>query len=128
MDQNLNRIRNISLITFVVLLVIEFACYFLFSMKDFFGILSSGLLTFLFFIVTLLFYLRAAKSQLQSKLKYLLAILLAKIIVSAIAFYLVYRFNYINMLAFLFSFLIFFTLFFNLEIVLIYRRFLFYKK
>lgn len=127
MEQNLNRIRNISLITFAVLFVIELSCYFIFSVKDFYGILASGFLTFLFFIATLLFYLRAVKSQPQGKLKYLLAVFISKLIISAVAFYLVYRFDYINMLAFLFSFLIFFTLFFNLEIILIYRRFLFFK-
>jgi len=55
-------------------------------------------------------------------------VLFAKIAFSAVAFYLVYRFNYIDYMYFLFSFLIFFTIFFNLEIFLIYKRVLYYKK
>ncbi len=122
------RIRNIALISLAALIAIEVACFFLFDMGEFLGILTSGLLTFLFFIATLIVYLRAAGSSVQDRLKYLMIVLFAKIAVSAVAFYLVYRFNYIDYMYFLFSFLIFFTIFFNLEIFLIYKRVLYYKK
>jgi hypothetical protein len=122
------RLRNIALISFASLIVIEIACFFLFDIRQFYGILTSGLLTFSFFIVTLVVYLRAARSSVQARLKYLMIVLFAKIAASAVAFYLVYRFNYIDYIYFLFSFLIFFTIFFNLEIFLIYKRVLYYKQ
>jgi hypothetical protein len=128
MNQDIIRIRKIAIISFIAIIVIETACFFILrSIQDFLGILISGLLTFLFFMATLLVYLKAAKTQLQNKLKYLLIIFFAKMAVFAVLFYIIYRFDYVNMLYFLFSFLIFFTLFLNLEIFLIYKRMLFYK-
>jgi len=121
------RIRRIGLISLGVLAVIFIACYFIFERSGFFAILTSGLLTFLFFIATLLFYLLAVKSQAKNKLRPILIILFLKITVFALMFYLVYRFNFVSMMVYLFSFLIFFTIFFNLEIFLIYRRILFYR-
>ncbi|MBM3706672.1 MAG: hypothetical protein FJW66_09135 [Actinobacteria bacterium] len=125
------RIRNIAIISVAAIAAIEVICFILyrtktFDIRTFYGLLTSGLLTFIFFIATLIVYMRAAHASVQSRLKYLMAVLFAKIVVSAVAFYLVY--NYVNIMVFLFSFLIFFTIFFNLEIFLIYRRVLYYKQ
>jgi hypothetical protein len=127
------RIRNIAFISLAAIAAIEVICFILyrtktFDIKTFYGLLTSGLLTFIFFIATLIVYMRAAHASVQSRLKYLMVVLFAKIVVSAVAFYLVYRLNYVNIMVFLFSFLIFFTIFFNLEIFLIYKRVLYYKQ
>ena len=126
------KIRKIAFISLAVLAAVEIICFLMYIIlsdnnRIFFGILASGLLTYIFFVGTLIFYHKAAGSESQNKLKYILGILFAKIIISAAAFYLVYRFDYINMWAYAISFLIFFTIFFNLEIFLIYKKFLFYK-
>jgi hypothetical protein len=125
-NQDILRIRNVALISFSVLVVIQIICYFIFDLKGFLSILASGILTFLLFIGTLLVYTRIVKIQSKTTLSYLLIILLGKLIISAVAFYLVYRFNYLDMLYFLISYLIFFTVFFNIEIFLLYRKVLFY--
>lgn len=127
MNQDILRIRNVALISFSVLVVIQIICYFIFDLKGFLSILASGILTFLLFIGTLLVYTRIVKIQSKTTLSYLLIILLGKLIISAVAFYLVYRFNYLDMLYFLISYLIFFTVFFNIEIFLLYRKVLFYR-
>ena len=127
MSRDIFRIRNVALISFSVLVVIQVICYFVFDLKDFLSILASGMLTFLLFTGTLLIYTRIVKIQSKTTLSYLLIILLGKLIISAVAFYLVYRFNYLDMLFFLISYLIFFTVFFNIEIFLLYRRVLFYR-
>jgi hypothetical protein len=126
-NQDILRIRNVALISFSVLVVIQIICYFIFDLKGFLSILASGILTFLLFIGTLLVYTRIVKIQSKTTLSYLLIILLGKLIISAVAFYLVYRFNYLDMLYFLISYLIFFTVFFNIEIFLLYRKVLFYR-
>jgi len=126
MNQDTAKIRRIGFISLGVLAITFIACFFIFERFEFFAILASGLLTFIFFIATLLFYLKAAKSKTQNKLKYILAILFLKIAAFALMFYFVYRFNFVNMMIYLFSFLIFFTIFFNLEIFLIYKRLLFH--
>ncbi len=127
MKQDISRIRNVTLISFSALAVVQVICFFIFELKDFLSILSSGILTFLLFVATLLIYTRIGKIQTRATLSYLLLILLGKIIISAAAFYLVYRFDYLNMLYFLISYLIFFTIFFNIEIFLLYRKVLFYR-
>lgn len=127
MSQDLIKIRNVAIISSAVLIVTEVLCFIFFNKTDFYGILLSGMLTFIFFLATLIFYMRAARSEVHSKLKYLLFLLIIKLIVSAAVFYLVYRSGNIGMLAFLFSFLIFFTIFFNLEIFMIYKKILFYR-
>ena len=127
MNQDILRIRNVALISLAALVVIQIICYFIFDMKGFLSILSSGVLTYLLFIGTLLVYTRIVKIQSRTTLSYLLIILLGKLIISAAAFYLVYRFNYLDMLYFLISYLIFFTVFFNIEIFLLYRKVLFYR-
>jgi len=129
MNQDIIRIRKIAIISFIAIIVIEAACFFILRDKsrDFLGILISGLLTFLFFMATLLVYLKAAKAQLQNKLKYLLIIFFAKMVMTAVVFYIVLQFTLADIWYLLVSFLIFFTIFFNLEIFLIYKRMLFYK-
>jgi hypothetical protein len=129
MNQDITRIRKLAIISFAAIVVIEAACFFILRDKsqDFLGILISGLLTFLFFMATLLVYLKAAKAQLQNKLKYLLIIFFAKMVMTAVVFYIVLQFTLADIWYLLVSFLIFFTIFFNLEIFLIYKRMLFYK-
>ena len=129
MNQDIIRIRKIAIISFIAIIVIEAACFFILRDKsqDFLGILISGLLTFLFFMATLLVYLKVAKAQLQNKLKYLLIIFFAKMVMTAVVFYIVLQFTLADIWYLLVSFLIFFTIFFNLEIFLIYKRMLFYK-
>jgi len=127
MEQDLIRIKKISLISIVALFVIELICFLITSRQIFLSILISGALTFIFFIGTLLFYFRAYRNRSPNILKYILPIFVAKIVFSGLAFFLIYRFDYINMLGFLFSFLIFFTIFLNMEIFLIYKRVLFYR-
>ena len=127
MNQDILTIRNVALISLAALVVIQIICYFIFDMKGFLSILSSGVLTYLLFVGTLLVYTRIVKIQSRTTLSYLLIILLGKLIISAAAFYLVYRFNYLDMLYFLISYLIFFTVFFNIEIFLLYRKVLFYR-
>jgi peptidoglycan biosynthesis protein MviN/MurJ (putative lipid II flippase) len=130
MNQDVARIRKIALISIAFTAVLEVACYFVLrdNLQGFLGILVSGLLTLLLFMATLLVYLKAAKAQPQNKLKYLMIIFFAKMAVSAAVFYIVFRFQFADMRYLLISFLILFTLFLNLEIFLIYKRVLFYKK
>jgi hypothetical protein len=142
MNQDITRIRKIAVISFAVTVALEVACFFVlrpispqqYLLGYFLGILISGLLTLLFFMATLIVYLKAAKAQTQDKLKYLLIIFFAKMVLSAVVFFVVSRFHYadmryyVDMRYLLISFLIFFTLFLNLEIFLIYKRMLFYKK
>ena len=141
MNHDIIRIRKIAIISFISILVIEASCFFIlrpigprqYFLGYFLGILISGLLTLLFFMATLLVYLKAAKAQTQNKLKYLLIIFFAKMVLSAVVFFAVSRFHYadmryyVDMRYLLISFLLFFTLFLNLEIFLIYKRMLFYK-
>ncbi len=127
MNQDILRIRNVALISLAALVVIQVICYFMFDLREFLSILSSGVLTYLLFVITLLVYTRIVRIQSKTTLSYLLIILLGKLIISAAAFYLVYRFNYLDMLYFLISYLIFFTVFFNIEIFLLYRKVLFYR-
>ena len=129
MNQDITRIRNISIISIIATAGLETACFFVLrgNFKGFLGILISGLLTLFFFMATLLVYLKAAKAKLQSKLKYLMLIFFAKMAVAAAVFYSVFRFQFADMRYLLISFLVFFTLFLNLEIFLIYKRMLFYK-
>jgi hypothetical protein len=130
MNQDITRIKRIAVISFAVTVAFEIACFFVLrdNLQGFLGILISGLLTLLFFMATLAVYLKAANAQLQNKLKYLMIIFFAKMAVSAAVFYVVFRFHFADMRYLLISFLIFFTLFLNLEIFLIYKRMLFYKK
>jgi hypothetical protein len=129
MNQDITRIRNIAIISFIATAVVEAACFFVLrdNLRGFLGILISGMLTIFFFMATLLVYLRAAKANPQNKLKYLMIIFFAKMAVSAAVFYGVFLFQFADMRYLLISFLIFFTLFLNLEIFLIYKRMLFYK-
>lgn len=127
MNPDILRIRKVALVSLVLLALVETACFFIFERSRFFGILASGLLSLLFFIITLFVYFKASKAQAQQKLKLLLFIFFAKIVISAAVFFLIYRTGSIDMVAFLVSFLVFFTVFFNLEVFLIYRRFLFYN-
>jgi hypothetical protein len=129
MNQDITRIRNIAIISFITTGALEAACFFILrdNLPGFRGILISGLLTLFFFMATLLVYLKAANSQPQSKLKYLMLIFFAKMLVAAAVFYGVFRFQFADMRYLLISFLIFFTIFLNLEIFLIYKRTLFYK-
>lgn len=127
MNQDILKIRKVALISLLLLVLVEAACFFIFERSRFFAILASGLISLLFFIITLVVYFKASKAQTQKKLKILLCIFFAKIVMSAGIFFLVYRTGFIDMIAFLVSFLVFFTVFFNLEVFLIYRRFLFYN-
>ena len=127
MNPDILRIRKVALVSLVLLVLVEAACFFIFERSQFFAILASGLLSLLFFIITLFVYFKASKAQAQKKLKILLFIFFAKIVISAAIFFLIYRTGSIDMVAFLVSFLVFFTVFFNLEVFLIYRRFLFYN-
>ena len=130
MNQDITRIRKIAILSFAVTVALEAACFFVLkdNLQGFLGILISGLLTLLFFMATLAVYLKAANAQPQNKLKYLMIIFFAKMAVSAAVFYVVFHFHFADMRYLLISFLIFFTLFLNLEIFLIYKRMLFYKK
>lgn len=130
MNQDITRIRKIAIFSFAVTVALEAACFFVLkdNLQGFLGILISGLLTLLFFMATLAVYLKAANAQPQNKLKYLMIIFFAKMAVSAAVFYVVFHFHFADMRYLLISFLIFFTLFLNLEIFLIYKRMLFYKK
>jgi peptidoglycan biosynthesis protein MviN/MurJ (putative lipid II flippase) len=130
MNQDITRIRKIAVISFAVTVALEVAGFFVLrdNIRGFLGILISGLLTLLFFMATLAVYLKAANAQTQNKLKYLMVIFFAKMAVSAAVFYAVFRFHFADMRYLLISFLIFFTLFLNLEIFLIYKRMLFYKR
>ncbi len=129
MNQDISRIRNIAIISLIATSGLEAVCFFVLrdNLPGFMGILISGLMTLLFFMATLLVYLKAAKAQPQSKLKYLMFILFAKMAVAAAVFYGVFSFQFADMRYLLISFLIFFTIFLNLEIFLIYKRMLFYK-
>lgn len=127
MELDLARIKKISLISIAALFVIELICFFITSRQMFFSILTSGLLTYIFFIGTLFFYFKAYRSKTPGLLKYTLPIFIGKLALSALAFFLVYRFNYVDMMGFIFSFLIFFTIFLNLEVFLIYKKVLFYR-
>jgi len=130
MNQDITRIRKIAIFSFAVTAALEAACFFVLkdNLQGFLGVLISGLLTLLFFMATLAVYLKAANAQPQNKLKYLMIIFFAKMAVSAAVFYVVFHFHFADMRYLLISFLIFFTLFLNLEIFLIYKRMLFYKK
>jgi len=127
MNQDLLKIRKVAIISLILLLIIELACFFLFERARFFGILISGLLVLFFFVLTLIVYFKASKSTAHNKIKFLLFIFFGKIIVSGVVFFLVYRASFVDMITFLVSFLIFFTVFFNLEVFLIYKKFLFFN-
>lgn len=136
MNRDITRIRKIAIITFAATAAFEVASFFVLrdNLQGFLGILISGLLTLLFFMATLTVYMKASNAQTQDKLKYLMIVFFAKIVLSAMVFFIVSRFHdadmqyYVDMRYLLISFLIFFTLFLNLEIFLIYKRMLFYKK
>lgn len=135
MEQDLTRIKKISIISVAALFVIELACFFITTKQAslsilvrrqiFLSILVSGVLTLIFFIGTLLFYFKAYRNKSPNILKYILPIFIAKIVFAGLVFFLVDRFDYVNMLGFIISFLIFFTIFFNMEIFLIYKKVLF---
>jgi hypothetical protein len=127
MNQDVLRIRKVAIVSLVLLVLVEAACFFIFERSQFFAILASGLLSLLFFVITLFVYFKASKAQAQKKLKLLLFIFFGKLVISAGVFFLIYRAGTVNIVAFLVSFLVFFTVFFNLEVFLIYKRFLFYN-
>ena len=136
MNRDITRIRKIAIIAFAATSAFEVACFFVLRQIGpqqyfpgyFLGILISGLLTLLLFMATLVVYLKASNAPLQNKLKYLMIVFFAKLAVSAAVFYVVLHFHFADMRYLLISFLLFFTLFLNLEIFLIYKRMLFYKK
>jgi hypothetical protein len=125
MNKGLIKIRNISLISLFLLLIIGVVCYFFAPSEFSLAIILSELITFIFFIVTLFFYYKVTRSASPGKSKYVLIVFLGKLIVTGLVFYLVSRFSTINLLTFILSFLVFFTIFFNLEIFLIYKKVLF---
>jgi hypothetical protein len=127
MDQDLNTIKKILLISLLVLFIIGIVSFFLSSLQIFLAILISELITFIFFAGTLFSYLKVYRSSAPNKLKYILYIYIAKLAVAGLAFFLIARFGYVNMIGFIFSFLILFTIFLNLEIFLIYKKILFSK-
>ena len=127
MDQDLNKIKKILLISLLVLFIIGIVSFFLSSFQIFLAILISEIVTFIFFIGTLFLYLKAYRSSAPNKLKYILYIFIAKLAVAGLVFFLIARFDYVNMIGFIFSFLILFTIFLNLEIFLIYKKILFSK-
>jgi hypothetical protein len=127
MDEDLNKIKKISLTSLLVLFIIGIVSFFLSSFQIFLAILISEIVTFIFFIGTLFLYLKAYRSSAPNKLKYILYIFIAKLAVAGLVFFLIARFDYVNMIGFIFSFLILFTIFLNLEIFLIYKKILFSK-
>lgn len=127
MDQDLNKIKKILLISLLVLFIIGIVSFFLSSFQIFLAILISELITFIFFTGTLFLYLKVYRSSAPNKLKYIFYIFIAKLAVAGLAFFLIAKFDYVNMIGFVFSFLILFTLFLNLEVFLIYKKILFSK-
>jgi hypothetical protein len=127
MDQDLNKIKKILLISLLVLFIIGIFSFFLSSFQIFLAILISEIITFIFFVGTLFLYLKVYRSSAPNKLKYILYIYMAKLAVAGLVLFLIARFDYVNMIGFIFSFLILFTVFLNLEIFLIYKKILFSK-
>jgi hypothetical protein len=125
MNQDLAKLRNISLVSFFLLVIIGIVSYFFVSSEFSLAVILSELVTFIFFITTLFFYYKVVRSGSPGKLKYILIVFLGKLILAGLVFYLILRFSTINLLTFIFSFLVFFTIFFNLEIFLIYKKVLF---
>jgi len=128
MNADIVKIRKILLISLAALAACAIACFFLLDRLQFYSILASGLLTYVFFAATLLFYYLALKNRGSKTGAYIFLVFFIKLLLSALSFYIVYRFDYLNTLSYIFSFLVFFTIFFNLEIFLIYKKFLFSKK
>lgn len=128
MNQDISRIRNVCLISFSAPVLAGVVCFFVFSLKGFLSVLVGGIINYILFVITLVVYYRIIKIKSRAILSYLIIIFAGKLIVSAVAFFLVYWFDYLEMLYFLFSYLIFFTIFFNIEIFLMYKKILFYRK
>ncbi|MBN1299410.1 MAG: hypothetical protein JW997_06975, partial [Actinobacteria bacterium] len=102
------KIKKILLIAFASLAVFEAVCFFVFAKNQFYSILASGLLTFVFFAATLFLYYIAAKSVQRSRTFYVYMVFFVKLVLSALSFYIVYRSASLSMLAYAVSFLIFF--------------------
>jgi hypothetical protein len=129
MNQDLNKIKKITFISLITLFVIGIISFFVASLQIFLAIIVGEILTFIFFIGTLLLYSKVYNSNSPSpnKIRYILYMYIAKIALAGLVFFLIARFGYINLVGFTFSFLILFTVFFNLEILLIYKKILFNK-
>ena len=125
LDQDFIRIRNISLIIFLILAVLSVVVYFLFPQEISLAVIISSFLAFLVFIAALLYYRWVSRKSIQSVARSVLISFAVKIIFLGACFYLINRTDIVNGMVFAVSFVIFFTIFLNIEIFMIYKRLLF---
>ena len=125
MNQDLIRIRNLSLYSILFLAIIGAISYFIFARDIFLAIIISEVVALIVFVVTLIIYYIINKSKSKNKIKYFICIYIGKIIFLAAVLFLISRFDSINLAAFALSFVILFTLFLNIEIFFIYKKILF---
>jgi hypothetical protein len=124
-DQDLIRIRNITLIILAILVVLYTILFFTLPSDMSLAIITSSLLAFIVFIVTLAYYRWIAARKIVKAARSVMISFLVKIIIFGGTFYLLVRLDIVNMMAFTISFIVFFTIFLNVEIFMIYKRFLF---
>ena len=125
--KDLSNIKKALYISFAVIFLINLIFVFILNKSQFYSMILSSSLNFFFFAVTIIFYSMAVKSSAKNRFIYIFFVLFFKLILSGISFYIVSRFGNFNILVYSVSFLIFFTIFFNLEIFLIYKKYLFSK-
>ena len=124
-NQDLARIKKITICSVISLFIIAIACYFVFPREFSFAVIISEVLAFIIFIFILFFYWWLSRRKSLKMLKYVLISFFGKIIFLGFVFYLMFILDFINLLTFAVSFIIFFTIFFNIEIFFIYKKLLF---
>ena len=124
-DQDFTRIRNISLIIFLVLAILSVIIYFLFPRQISLAVIISSFLAFLVFVAALLYYRWVSRKSIQSAARSVLISFAVKIIFLGACFYLINRLDIVNGMVFAVSFVVFFTIFLNIEIFMIYKKLLF---
>ena len=123
--QDLIRIRNISLIVLLILSIMGVTVYFLLPSDVSLAVIISSLLAFAVFVATLFYYRWVSYRGRSTAAGSVFLSFAAKIIFLGACFYLVNRLDIVNGLVFALSFVIFFTIFLNIEIFVIYKKFLF---
>jgi hypothetical protein len=124
-DQDFIRIRNISLIIFLILAILSVIIYFLFPQDISLAVIISSLLAYLVFVATLLYYRWVSRKSMQGAAKSVIISFAIKLLFLGACFYLINRLGIVNGMIFAVSFVVFFTIFLNIEIFLIYKKLLF---
>jgi len=124
-DQKLTSIRNISVYILTGLVLLALILYFTLSFEISIAIIISSFLTFLVFVLTLIFYRWIFRSGSMKAARFVILSFVLKIFFLGAVFYLIFWLDFVNIMAFIISFVVFFAIFLNIETFLIRKKLLY---